>query len=84
MARWPPCLNLMIVIRKLTHDSLMPNVDFLKIDGASAGVNEKLKASIGTVKLAASAHTTANNNFKNVNLVSGTWLLLKDMTTAVV
>ena len=42
----------------------MPNVDFLKIDGASGSVNEKLKSSIDTIKLAASKHTTANNYFK--------------------
>ena len=39
----------------------MPSVDILKIDGASASINEKLKASIGIVKLAMSTHTTANN-----------------------
>ena len=69
MARCSPLRESMIVIQKLTLDCLMSSVDFLKIDGASASVNEKLKASIGTVKLAASTHTTANNYFKNLNSV---------------
>ena len=55
----------MIIIKKLKLDGLMPSVDFLKIDGASPSVNEKLKASTGTFKLAASTHTTANKYFKN-------------------
>ena len=59
----------MTEIQTLTLDGLMPSVDILKIDGALASVHEKLKASIGTVKLAASTHTTANNYFKNVNSV---------------
>ena len=65
-----PLPESMIVIQKLTLDSLMPSVDFLKIEGASASVNEKLKAAMGTVKLAASTHTTANNYFKNVEWFS--------------
>ena len=67
----------MIEIQELTLDAetakfygLTPSVDFLKIDGASASVNEKLKASIDTADLAASTHATANNYFKNVNSVS--------------
>ena len=55
-----PLRESMIVIQTLTLDDLMPSVDILKIDDASASVNEKLKASIVTVKLAASTHTTAN------------------------
>ena len=62
-----PLRESMIVIQKLTLDGLMPSVNFLKIDGASASVNEKLKTSIGTVKLAASTPTAANNCFKNGN-----------------
>ena len=38
----------MIVIQTLMLDGLMPSVDILKIDCASASVNEKLKASTGT------------------------------------
>ena len=69
-----PMRESMIVIQKLTLDGLMPSVNFLKIDGASAGVNEKLKVSISTVKLAASTHITENNNyFKNVNSVLAKW-----------
>ena len=60
----------------------MPKVDFFKSDGASGSVNEKLKSSIDTVKLAASKDTTANNHFKNDNLVSARWPSLKCMTTA--
>ena len=62
---------------------LTPSVDFLKIDGASTSVNEKLKVSTGTVKLAASTHTTAINYFKNVNLVLARYLSFKGMTTAI-
>ena len=58
----------------------MPSVDFLKIAGTSASVNEKLMASIGTVKLAASTHATANNYFKNVNSVLARRPSLKGMT----
>ena len=73
----------MIVIQKLTLHDLMPSVDLSKIDGASGSVNEKLKASIGTVKLAASTLTTVNNyNFNNVNLVLARRPSLKGMTTA--
>ena len=61
---------------------VMPKVDFFKIDGASGSVNEKLKSSIDIVKLAASKHTTANNYFKNDNLVLARWPSLKCMTTA--
>ena len=78
-----PLRESMIVIQTLTLDGLMPSVDILKIDNASASVNKKLKASIGTVKIAASTHTTANNYFKNVNSVLARWPSLKDMTTAV-
>ena len=72
-----------IVIPKLTLDGLMPSVNFSKINGASDSVNEKVKASIGTVKLAASTLTTANNYFKNVNSVLARRPSLKGMTTAV-
>ena len=78
-----PLRESMIVIQKLTLDSLMPSVDFLKINGASSSVYEKLKASIGTVKLAASKHITAKNYFKNANSVLARWPSLKGMTTAV-
>ena len=78
-----PLRERMIVIQKLTLDGLMPSVDFLKIDGASASVNENLKALIGTIKLTASTHTTANNYFKNVNSVLARWPSLKGMMTAV-
>ena len=60
-----------------------PRVDFLKIDGASASVNEKLMSSLDTVELAASKHTTANNYFKNFNLDLEKWPLLKGMATAI-
>ena len=73
----PPLRESMIVIQKLTLYGLMPCVEFLNIVGASASVNEKLKASIGTVKLAASTHTTANNYFKNVNSVLAKWFSLE-------
>ena len=73
----------MIAILKLTLDNLMPSVNFSKIDGASGSVNGKFKASIGTVKLAASTHATANNYFKNVNSVLAIWPSHKDMTTGV-
>ena len=72
----------MIVIQTLMLDgnpnidviqTLVPSVDFLKIDGASVSVNEKLKASIGSVNLAASMHATANNYFKNVDSVLAKW-----------
>ena len=59
-----------------------PTSTFLKIDGASGSVNEKLKSSTDTDKLAASKHTTANNYFKNDNLVLARWPSLKCMTTA--
>ena len=72
-----PLRDSMIVIQKLTLDGLMLSVGFLKIDGASASVNEKLKASIGTVKLAPLTHTTANNYFKNVYSVLARWFSLK-------
>ena len=72
-----------IATQTLTLDGLIPSDSILKIDGASASVNEKFKASIGTVKLAASTHTTANNYFKNVNSVLARWPSLKGMTTAV-
>ena len=77
MARCPLPRESMIVIQKLTIDGLMRSVDFLKIDCASASVNKKLKASIGTVKLAASTHTTANIFFKNVDSVLARWFSLK-------
>ena len=83
MARWPPLRESMIVIQTLTLDDLMPSVNISKIDGASASVNEKLKASTGTIKLAASTHTNANNYFKNLNSVLARWPSLKGMTTAV-
>ena len=76
----PSLCESMIVIQKLTLDGLMPSVDFLKIDGAPASVNEKLKTSIGTVKLAASTHFTADNHFKNVNSVLARWFSLKAMS----
>ena len=60
----------------------MPDLDFLKIDGASGSINEKLKSSIDIVKLAASKDTTANNYFKNDNLVLARCPSLKYMTTA--
>ena len=72
----PACMSL-IVIQKLVLDDLMPSLDFLKINDALASINEKLKASIGTVKLAASMHTTANNYFQDVNSVLGRWFSLK-------
>ena len=82
MTRWP-LRESMIVIQKLKLDGLMPSVDIIKINSTLAGVNKKLKASIGIVKLAASTHTTDNNYFKNVNSVLARWPSLKGMTTAV-
>ena len=75
----PPLRESMVVVQQLTLDGLMLSVNFLKIDGASASVNEELKTSIGTVKLAASTHTTTINYeyFKNVSSVLARWFSLK-------
>ena len=81
MARYPQRES-MIVIQKLTLDGLMPSVDFLKSNGVSASVNEKLKASIGAVKSAGSTHATADNYFKNVNSILARWFSLKATSKA--
>ena len=76
----------MIVIQKLTLETETakiygprPSVNFLKIDGASAGVNKSWHRRRQVVP----AHITANNSFKNVDSVLARWPSLKSMTTAI-